>query len=71
MNIDDQAREAAANERRHQKLRDSSLDERSKEEIQAHNPDGISESAREHTTNERHQAEKRQSSLQRRANEHP
>lgn len=71
MNIDNQAREAAATERRHQKLRDSSLEERGKEEIQARHPDGVSESAREHTAHERHQTKKRQSSMQQRANEHP
>lgn len=69
MNIENQARDSVTNERQNQKLRKSSLDERTQEEVRAGNQDGVAETAREHTTHQRQQEEKRQSSMQQRAHE--
>jgi hypothetical protein len=71
MDINKQAREAATNERQHQKRRESAMDARAKAETRQDikTDSGLSESAREHATSQRQSREALDENIKKRAEE--
>ncbi len=71
MDINNQAREAAASERQHDKIRESAMDARGKAEVRQNikTDDSLSEASREAATSQRQSEEALKEKMQRRADQ--